>query len=182
VLVRPARANTVRFKEEAKMKKDMKVYGADISGLAGQASAYDDAKVKLWKHIDEVPLNLETIERDILVGAATDHPKAKRFENQSIERRCVNYLRHNASGYDGIIRSLESPDSLGLTGVARHVLHVERRACVARVSRVAATEAGYSLGCPDGEAALPAHERCAPRAADLGGSVKEVVCLEGLIG
>jgi hypothetical protein len=93
---------------------------------------YEAAKAKLDKYVADVQLRLEALNRDDLEKRATgDKQHQKQFS--TVEQQCVNYLRHCASAYDEIIEKLACPGDLFSTRMERHVLHVERRACVTRI-------------------------------------------------
>jgi hypothetical protein len=92
---------------------------------------YEAAKNALEKFANGEPLRLQLLDRDVLEERAVKEGG----RTQSLEQQCVNYLRHSASDYDELSRKLNRPDELGLTGVERHVLHVERRRLVARLKQ-----------------------------------------------
>lgn len=86
--------------------------------------------------VDNVPLQLQRIPRQLLEGMATEAKATMlRCHCYTVEQACVDFLCHSASDYDAILRKLNSPDELGLTGGQRHILHVERRRCVARIKK-----------------------------------------------
>lgn len=94
---------------------------------------YDAAKIKLDKYVAEVRLQLQVLDRESLEERARASKDMQRF--QSLEQWCVNYLRHRSSAYDDIIRTLDGSGDLFATKMERHVLHVERRSCVARIKQ-----------------------------------------------
>jgi hypothetical protein len=81
-----------------------------------------------------VPLQLQVLDKKVLEErVGSDQRIHNRFHTG--EHRCVNYLRHRASAYDEIINTLNSPGDLFSTTMERHVLHVERRSCVAKIKQ-----------------------------------------------
>jgi hypothetical protein len=91
-------------------------------------ATYEAAKHALYKLIDGVPLQIQQLDRSVLEELAARNGG----DCKTLEQMCVNYLRHSASGYGGIIGKLDRPDELGLSGIQRHVLHLERRSLKAR--------------------------------------------------
>jgi hypothetical protein len=98
---------------------------------------YKAAKAKIDKYVAEVPLRLQVLEHCVVEESAKND---KRYH--LVEQRCVNYLRHRASAYDEIINTLNNPGALFLTAMERHVLHVERRSCVAKIKQRILEEIG----------------------------------------
>ncbi len=95
---------------------------------------YEAAKAKLDKYVADVPLRLQALDRVVLdERARSDERHQKQFS--TVEQQCVNYLRHCASAYDEIIGTLTCPGEMFSTRMERHVLHVERRSCVARIKQ-----------------------------------------------
>ena len=95
---------------------------------------YDATKAKLDRYLAEVPLKLQMLYQGVLEErVASDQRIHNRFH--TVEQRCVNYLRHRASAYDEIINTLNSPGELFSTTMERHVLHVERRSCIAKIKQ-----------------------------------------------
>jgi hypothetical protein len=95
---------------------------------------YEVAKAKLDKYVAEAPLQLQLLDNKVLEErVASDQRIHNKFH--TVEHRCVNYLRHRASAYDEIINTLNSPGDLFSTTMERHVLHVERRSCVAKIKQ-----------------------------------------------
>jgi hypothetical protein len=95
---------------------------------------YEVAKANLDKYVAEVPLQLQVLDKKVLEERVASD---QRIHNKihTVQHRCVNYLRHRASAYDEIIDTLNSPGDLFSTAMERHVLHVERRSCVARIKQ-----------------------------------------------
>lgn len=91
---------------------------------------YDAARDKVMKYVSEVPLEVQRLDR-----AAVEERSITARKYHSVEQRCVNYLRHSASAYDSIIRALNGLGDQFSTKMERHVLHVERRGCVAQIKR-----------------------------------------------
>jgi len=97
---------------------------------------YCEAKNKLYKLVERQNLHLQTFDRDTLEKLAYEQtaPEHRRPE-QSLARKCVNYLRHHCSNYDKILNMLEHPGGLLLDKLARHIRHVEKRTLVALLKK-----------------------------------------------
>jgi len=91
-------------------------------------ATYMTARQTVYKVVDEIPLQLQQLDRDLLVERA----ESGGGKRQTLEQKCVNYLLHFASAYDEINRKLGRPSELGLSGVECHVLHIERRRLLAK--------------------------------------------------
>lgn len=100
--------------------------GADI----GVDMDYDKAKTKIELYLANQPLCLQVIDRQTLEKAART---SARMQYANVAQECVIYLRHRASRYDSIVRTLNCPGSISLSPFERHVLHVHRRSFVESV-------------------------------------------------
>jgi hypothetical protein len=69
---------------------------------------YDAAKNRLQAFLREIPLHLHKLDRAALEAQAAVTGRVFRPGSPSIEQRCVNYLRHQASAYDEIVRKLNT--------------------------------------------------------------------------
>ena len=87
----------------------------------GTETNYESVKDALYKQVDAMPLDLQLLDRSVLEERAA----RTGGKSQTLEQKCVNYLRHSASAYGDILRKLRRPDELGLNGIERHVLHIE---------------------------------------------------------
>jgi hypothetical protein len=115
------------MKSATKTDKDaLARLGADI----GVDMDYDKAKAKIEIYVANQPLCLQVIDRPTLEAAART---SARMLYATVAQECVIYLRHRASRYDSIIRTLNSPGSMSLTPFERHVLLVHRRSLVESV-------------------------------------------------
>ena len=94
-------------------------------------SDYATAQSNLERFVDDVPLQLQNIDRILLEEKAVE----SRHGEATTEQACVNYLRHSGSCYDKVCRMLDRPDVLCSTKFERHVLHVERRRLAARLKK-----------------------------------------------
>jgi hypothetical protein len=92
------------------------------------------AKQALDAFLFNEPLHLLGFDRAVLEDQA-ERATPRHCAGQSIEQKCVNYLRHHGSVYDDLIRKLNRPSERFSSPVERHLLHVERRRCVAAVKK-----------------------------------------------
>jgi hypothetical protein len=107
-----------------------------MSDKLGTEKSYEAARDALCKLVDEMPLHLQHLDRAVLEARAAKNGG----KSQTLEQRCVNYLRHSASAYDAIVNKVGRPDELGLEGAQRHVLAVEWRRLVGRTKKRALDE------------------------------------------
>src|SRR5262245_18873094 len=94
-------------------------------------TAYDASTKALKEFLCNVPLNLQKLDRTTLETQVEATGRAFRRGSPSVEQQCVNYLRHRASDYDAIIRTLNT----AVERVDAHFLHVERRGAVAAIKK-----------------------------------------------
>jgi hypothetical protein len=95
---------------------------------------YEDVKCRLHRLVGEWPLDLQVMQRQVVEREASQGARGK-LGRQSLEQQCVNYLRHEASTYSNLVGKLSCPDELCSTSLERHVLHIERRSCVATIKK-----------------------------------------------
>jgi hypothetical protein len=92
---------------------------------------YIAAKQKFDAWLQDVPLQLQTIERATLEVEARAMSRVRGHKKDSVEQSCVNYLRHRASDYDCIIHKLDT----SVEGIDGHILYLERRSAMAAIKK-----------------------------------------------
>ena len=117
------------MKPETQTDRDALAHlGADI----GVDLDYDKARAKIEIYLANQPLCLQVMDRQTLEAEAR---ASARMQYATVAQECVIYLRHRASRYDSIIRTLNCPESISLSPFERHVLHIHRRSFVESVKR-----------------------------------------------
>lgn len=97
---------------------------------------YEQIRSKIFAIVDECDLGVATVDRETLEARAFLHAKEMHYQgNRSLAQDCVNYLRHSSAGYESTLAILDNPGDLLSTQEERHVLHLTKRFCKARLKK-----------------------------------------------
>ena len=98
----------------------------DILGI--DQAAYEEAKKAIYTFVETADLGIPYLDRAVLEKAAVQETSSRHKGGaQSLERLCINMLRHGRSKYEDLIRRLNRPREWPLDRIGGRVLHVEKQ-------------------------------------------------------